>query len=378
MTCPERQETEKKVWIVRSKTMGDAGIRCQKCVLPSACPTLSIDPQGVCSFCRRWDNLWANMTFENQEVLNRVIEKVRDPNNVYDCLSGLSGGKDSSYAIYLCKQYGLRQMAVTFDNGFLSEEGLHNIKAIVSHFSIGHVLVNPGWENLRKLYRHSLLHTGEFCSVCNVGIRAALYRVARLFKIRSIIAGTSPRTEADTPQEFFCCSNDYFINVFKGHLSRKEINQFMYLGQYKRGLWHLTGRLRWIQLPRYVPWKEDQILSILSSKTGWKGTLWQQHTDCTMSEVKEYLNLKRNGFIEKASKLSSLIRDGQITREKALVDVEKEEAHLRDREKQIQEKMAAVFELTKEEVQQVIRLRHHAYLPKTGNLYNALKKRLYK
>ena len=312
--------------------------RCQRCILPSGCPTISYDKDGVCSFCHEWDRQWGNVSFENQEKLKKIIDKSRDPNNIYDCLSGLSGGKDSSYTIYLCHKYGLRQLAVTFDNGFLSEEGLHNIKAIVNHFSIGHVIINPGWETLKKLYRHSLLYTGEFCSVCNIGIRAALYRVAQLFRIRSILAGTSPRTEADTPPEYFCCSNDYFINLFKGYLSSKEIYQFMYLGQIRRGIWHLTGKLRWVQLPRYVPWKEDQILSTLSSETEWKGTLWQQHTDCTMSDVKEFLNMNRWGFIEKTSKLSALVRDGQITRQKALEDVEKEETELKEREKEICQK----------------------------------------
>ncbi|HML73234.1 MAG TPA: N-acetyl sugar amidotransferase [Anaerohalosphaeraceae bacterium] len=353
--------------------------KCSRCVMPSICPTIAFDEKGVCNYCTKWDKLWGNSAdYGNEAVLRAVMEKVRNKSGQYDCLSGLSGGKDSSYAIYLCNKYGLRQLAVTFDNGFLSDEGRHNIQSIVSHFSVGHVMINPGWNYLKKLYRHSLLTTGEFCSVCNVGIRATLYRTARLFKIRTIVAGTSPRTEADIPEKFFTTSNDYFTNVFKDVLTAQQARNYMYIGQIKRGVWHLSGILRWLQLPRYVQWKEDQILSILSKETGWKGTLWQQHTDCVMSEAKEYLQFKRFGFLEKAAKLSALIRDGQLTQQQAADALEQDQNFLIEKEDEIRDKIASTFELSRQEMDQAVTKKHWDYLPRTNGIYNTLKSLLYK
>lgn len=352
---------------------------CSRCVMPSVCPAITFDEKGVCNYCTTWEKLWSHSSeYENETVLKTVIDKARNPSARYDCISGLSGGKDSSYAIYLCNKYGLRQLAVTFDNGFLSEEGRQNMTAIVNHFDIGHVLFNPGWKYLQKLYRHSLMTTGEFCSVCNVGIRATLYSASRFYKVRTIMAGSSPRTEADIPEKFFACSTDYFSNVFKNVLSTKQARDYMYLGQIKRGIWHLSGTLRWVQLPRYVPWKEDQILATLTKETSWKGTLWEQHTDCVMSEPKEYLQFKRFGFLEKAAKLSSLIRDGQISRQQAIDALEKEQTHLLENENEIRDKISSVFELTREEVNQAVSKKHWDYLPRTNTIYNTLKSLLYK
>jgi tRNA(Ile)-lysidine synthase TilS/MesJ len=303
---------------------------------------------------------------------------MRKSGRAYDCISGLSGGKDSSYAIYLCQKFGLRQLTVTFDNSFISKEARYNIDAITKNLSVDHIVVKPNWKYLRKLYRHCILKAGEFCSVCNVGIRAALYRTAVQYGIRSIIAGSSPRTEANFTEKFSCCSNDYFKNVFKSLLTRKDINEFMFIGQIKRGLWHLTGKLAWVQLPRYLPWKEPEILSVLSSKADWQGSLWEQHTDCIMSDAKEYLQYKRYGFMEKTAKLSSLVRDQQMTKEKALESIAKAEATLLDHEKEICDKISATFELNKEELQQALSQKHWEYLPQRKGIYNKAKQLLYK
>jgi len=222
------------------------------------------------------------------------------------------------------------------------------------------------------------LNTGEFCSVCNIGIRAALYRTAELFKIKTIIAGTSPRTEAVVPEEFFSTSANYFRNVFGSYLSKRQLNRYIYVGQYKRGMWHMTGRHRWVQLPRYVPWREEEIFDILDKELDWKGALWHQHNDCIMSDAKEYLNLKRFGNIEKTPKLSALVRDGQMKREKALELIEKEQAGIIDDEKSIKDKISDTFELTKEELDTVLKKKHLEYLPGSNHIYEKVKKLLYR
>lgn len=353
--------------------------RCKRCIMPSRWPDITFDNDGICNFCREWDKSWAcSKEYENPQTLQNAMDKMRNHYGQYDCISGLSGGKDSSYAIYLCKKFGLRQMTATFDNGFLSQEALANIDAITKNLSVDHIMVKPNWKYLKKLYRHCVLQAGEFCSVCNVGIRASLYRTAQQYRIRSIVAGTSPRTEANVGEKFFCCSNDYFTNVFKSLLTEKEIHEFMFIGQIKRGIWHLTGKLSWVQLPRYLPWKEPEILSVLKTETGWGGALWEQHSDCVMSHAKEYLQYKRYGFMEKTAKYSSLVRDGQMTMDVAMDSAAKAESDLLSREKEICDKLSSTFELSKDEMQRVLSQKHWEYLPRSSGIYSAAKSILYK
>jgi len=137
--------------------MTETAVRCKTCIMPSDFPKVSFNEEGVCNGCRNWQKQWAGTTLSNESPeLAAVVEKIRDPNGMYDCLSGLSGGKDSCYAIYLCWKYGLRQIAVTFDNGFLSGEALTNIDAVIRRFSIGHIKMGVSWDEMKRLYRYNL------------------------------------------------------------------------------------------------------------------------------------------------------------------------------------------------------------------------------
>ena len=46
----------------------------------------------------------------------------------YDCALAYSGGKDSSYTLYVLREiFNLRVLALVFDNGFLSDQAKKNI-----------------------------------------------------------------------------------------------------------------------------------------------------------------------------------------------------------------------------------------------------------
>ena len=101
--------------------MDDNITRCKRCILPRSSPGLTFDESGVCSMCQAYERRWSNLDYKkSEEYVTNIFEAARSKNNKYDCVIGLSGGKDSSYALYLCIQkYKLKPLCVTFDNGFL-------------------------------------------------------------------------------------------------------------------------------------------------------------------------------------------------------------------------------------------------------------------
>lgn len=351
-----------------------AETRCTRCILPAAYPGVDFDESGTCAYCRRWSQKWEGLDFGTQAAeLEHILATHRGATEPYDCLIGLSGGKDSVYAAYLLKQHGMTPLACTFDNGFLTDAARRNIASAVSALGIGHVYVEPDPDQLRAMYRHFLGAAGEFCSVCNVGIRSSLYRTAEAHGIKLIVSGQSNRTEANSPKEFFTCSNGYFANVARGAFPSADVKRYMHVTQAGRVVRHLTHSAVFLQLPSYVPWREEEFKRVLASELGWEGAVGEQHADCTMSDAKEYLKLEKFGVTEYAAKLSSLVRDGQLTRDEALLRLEKQVTGLRENAPEIRERIQHAFGLSADELDASLRASHLPYLSKTDARISAVK-----
>ena len=74
--------------------------RCKKCILPVNYPFLEFY-NGICYYCKNYEK-----KFINDEKFLEILHynKLKNKNKNYDCLVGLSGGRDSAYGLYVLKQ----------------------------------------------------------------------------------------------------------------------------------------------------------------------------------------------------------------------------------------------------------------------------------
>src|SRR5512138_327465 len=154
--------------------------RCIRCLVPSTYPGITFDSEGVCSHC---------LSYQKSEALGeeRFLEKIHSKRGEeYDCVLGISGGKDSSYVAYLAvKKFGLRALAVSYDFPFMVDLARQNIKALCGHLGLELLIVksrnNLEYDLLRN-HLTSLAATGTTwgqCMFCHYGIEAILYGTAR-------------------------------------------------------------------------------------------------------------------------------------------------------------------------------------------------------
>ncbi len=95
--------------------------RCRNCVLPENYPGLRFDDTGLCNECIAHQRRYVDVDLNGREAaLRGILDRYRGRGNgEHDCLVPFSGGKDSSYTLYLLvKKYDMKPLAFNVDNGF--------------------------------------------------------------------------------------------------------------------------------------------------------------------------------------------------------------------------------------------------------------------
>ena len=130
---------------------------CTRCVLPETFPGIKFDDNGVCSYCHR-------AMIEEKLVAQRgaararfeqLLEELRGKGS-YDVLVGWSGGKDSTYILArLLKEFNLRILAFTFDNGFVSKQAFRNMEKLSDILGVDHIIYRARFDMMRTVFNAS-------------------------------------------------------------------------------------------------------------------------------------------------------------------------------------------------------------------------------
>src|SRR5438045_7424351 len=114
---------------------------CSRCVMDTTAADIVFDAHGVCNYCHAFEAKLQRAKDAGASALARRDRFIADVKAAgqgrdYDCIVGVSGGVDSSYALYLTVKHGLRPVAVHLDNGWNSELATHNIANLVSRLKV--------------------------------------------------------------------------------------------------------------------------------------------------------------------------------------------------------------------------------------------------
>ena len=325
--------------------------RCAKCILPENYPGITFNEEGICNHC---------LTYKKKEYLgdNALKEKIgsflkrkKDRNKDYDCVLGLSGGRDSSYLLYyLVKILNLRVLAYSSDNGFIPEQTKLNMKNMANILNVQLYIEKHG--HLKKCIKHHMLSwmhkpsppmVGMLCVGCKLPTDLGIVNFAKKNKISIIIMGGTPFEGQGYKTNMMKVnpnskSHYSFIVGYLSQIIRNPkwvLNCACLITQIKEYYYHYyqrkavkTKELMWISpFYRYKRWEEKEVISKIENELNWKRNPETEFTwrgDCDIALLKLYLYRKTLGFNDKDDGLSSLIRDNQISRQEALSRVSTE------------------------------------------------------
>jgi N-acetyl sugar amidotransferase len=357
--------------------------RCTKCVLPENCPKIAFDENGVCNVCKDFDERWGRFKQEKalkKKELDGIFSFYRSKGPKYDCLVPISGGLDSTYALYVCKAvYGLKTLAFNFNNGFQTPTAKQNIENATEIMEVDLVTSSPSWEIAKKLYALFFRKTGEFCTPCNLGIWSMSFKVARDFSIPLIVSGSSDRISERLPKNgrIYSWSTSYFREVIRGEISTKNVGEYLYLPKnFHNSLLRkmsqrilLSKNVSVLPLPDYLDWDINNILHTLKNELNWKQKAEKfHHVDCMMEAVSDHFKQKKWGF-SVAPWYSMLVRDGQMTREEALEKTVMEEKRNSQEPPEL-ELWLELLDLSREDVNGFEKRSQVSYIPLQERLRN--------
>ncbi|WP_010244015.1 7-cyano-7-deazaguanine synthase [Acetivibrio cellulolyticus] len=116
----------------------------------------------------------------------------------YDCVVMYSGGKDSTYLLYLMKKvYQKKVIAVTVDNGFEDDFTWKKMGNALEVLDVPHEVIKPGTDNFKWMFNSMITeyelfkreNTNHICFICHYVMNACAARFAAENDIPFVISG---------------------------------------------------------------------------------------------------------------------------------------------------------------------------------------------
>src|SRR3990172_3671571 len=108
---------------------------CKKCVQPDTRPGIKFNADGVCPACQYMEHFYSIDWDARRRELQGIVEKSKKDNpSGYDCIVGVSGGKDSTrQAMFVRDTLGLKPLLVScsYPPEQLTDRGAHNLSNLI-------------------------------------------------------------------------------------------------------------------------------------------------------------------------------------------------------------------------------------------------------
>lgn len=303
---------------------------CSNCVMDNRNVSISFDSSGVCNYCRDVKPLLEKIKLSEHEVekhLAKIAEKIRSAGekNEYDCILGVSGGVDSSYAAYVAWKLGLRVLLVHVDNGWDSEQAVENIKRIMDTCDFELYTYVIDWEEFKDLQRAFFKASViDIEMLSDHAITAVVYNLAKEFGIKYVISGSNIATESGMPKEWVWNKQD-LINIKSIHKRFGELpmKTFPTLSTFKRTLRHLLHGFEFIRILNFVNYGRLKAKKVLMEELGWKDYGHKHYESLFTKFYQAYVLPEKFGVDKRKAHFSALIRNGEMTRDEALQELKK-------------------------------------------------------
>lgn len=305
---------------------------CKNCTINENIPSVRLNPEGLCNYCLQHKNPQHLEHTQSYADIEAQLKNAFAPyqHRPYQVLLAYSGGKDSTFTLYKLRQvYGVSVLAVTFDNGFMTDQCRRNIQHVTTALDVDSVVVQPSFASLARVFNlaatqklfppKALERASSICTACIGLVKAAVYLEAISRQIPYLCFGWTPgQAPVKSP-------------VVKLGYRMLLANQRQIQAPIVANLGHEFDRFfidpEWLEGVRdHVPalvyplvfshYDEDQILTQIES-IGWKRPVDtdMNSTNCLLNSYANYVHMRDYGYNPYSMEIAGLVREGFLTRQ---------------------------------------------------------------
>jgi hypothetical protein len=306
---------------------------CATCALPASFPGIRFDSKGVCNFCADYSGIEYQEAKKTEYRLKfESLIKECQGQSTYDALMCYSGGKDSTYTLTVLREkYKLNVLAVSFDNGFVPEQTLLNIRNVVENLDVDYITIKPRFDVLARIFRYcadnavypakALERSSAICTSCMGIIKYSALRLAIEKNIPFITYGWSP---GQAPIHSSILKNNAQMVRMMQKTLYNRLHQIVgdVIQPYFLEDKHFNGSGYFPYNINPLAFLDYNIEAIYKSikRFGWKRPkdTDANSTNCLLNSFATVVHKQKLGFHPYAFEMANLVREGYIDRTTAL------------------------------------------------------------
>jgi N-acetyl sugar amidotransferase len=313
---------------------------CKKCLQTDTRPGIRFDEFGICPACNYHQSLQEVDWDERKKEIDEIIEFGKKNNHSgYDCIIGVSGGKDSlRQAIYVKEVLKMTPLLVSlsYPPEQVTQRGVDNVSNMINH-GFDCISINPAPVVWKKLMRKGFFDYTNWAKSTELALFSSVPRLAIAYQIPLIWWGENAALQLGDLNVMGKSGSDgnnlRKMNTLGGgdiswllseEIRKKDILQYIYpsekemddanlritfLGYFWKD-WSLVDNgnystLRGLEIRDEKPWEIGDPLGITSLDEDW----------VTLNQMIKYLKF---GFGRIADYVNEDIRNGRMTRDEGI------------------------------------------------------------
>jgi len=297
--------------------------RCSAGLWDSSVPGIEFDANGKSNYAEMYE-IYASQYPKGEQgkkewELHLENIKAAGRGKDYDCIIGVSGGTDSSYLLYLAKEvYGLRPLAVTFDNGWSSDISVKNIKKVTTALNIDLETYVVDYEEMKDIlvsYMKAGLPWIDFPT--DHAIKSVLYKTAKKEGIQYILIGHDFRSEGTQPNEWTYEDSRQLAYVQR-KFGSKKLETYPNVSLFGHAWMSYVNKIKMVYPFFYFDYDKQSAQKFLIERYDWQYYGGHHHENAFTKFAIAYWMPKKFGMDKRIITLSAQVVSKMVSRDKAL------------------------------------------------------------